>query len=159
MCGSFLDPSLNKSTVKSCYWGPGGNLNVDWISDDCGGLYCVILAKLELDYPRSLSRSSSGLEEAKRGILTRLGRWKEAGVTLQGFDEARQTDTEGSVDSSLSSSSSVPTQHFSPTINSASQQQPWAQPQMLGCGPLWPKQLLLRGFVNCVRLIMVLHLA
>lgn len=45
------DPNLNKPSVKTHYQGTRQQFNVDWELDDCGGMYCVISAKLELDIP------------------------------------------------------------------------------------------------------------
>ena len=61
---------------------PWGKFELSWVSDDCSTLYCVILAKLELYFCRSLYWSSSGLVEVKRGILTRLGRQRLSKVVM-----------------------------------------------------------------------------
>ena len=73
--------SFEQINCKTPLLRPWGKFELSWVSDDCSSLYCVILAKLELYFCRSLSWSSSGLVEAKRGILRGSPRlwWCHAG--------------------------------------------------------------------------------
>ena len=73
---------INCKTLRVLQLRPGRKSEVSWVSGDCSSLYCVMLAKLELYFHRSLSRSSCGLVEAKRGILTRLGRQRLSKVVM-----------------------------------------------------------------------------
>ena len=74
--------SFEQINCKTPLLRPWGKFELSWVSDDCSSLYCVILAKLELYFCRSLSWSSSGLVEAKRGILTRFGRQRLSKVVM-----------------------------------------------------------------------------
>lgn len=64
----LFGPQFEEINRKDHSGGTGGKGNVEWVVHDGGGLHCVILAKLEVGSPKSLSWGSSGVEVAKRRL-------------------------------------------------------------------------------------------
>lgn len=112
---------MNEPAVQTHHQGTGGIFEHALESHDHGDL--VILAKLELDSPKPLSRGHSKLAAARGGKPVGIGMGADSSYSPKTV-MAGQTDTEGLMSSSLSSFPCVPTQPFSLTTSSADQLRP-----------------------------------
>lgn len=83
MCGSRLDPNVDKSTVKAIIEALGGKGVVHRAVGDRGGRHCVILAKLDLASPQNpFPEVVLGQKRSEEEVSRDFGGGGEAAIAL-----------------------------------------------------------------------------